>query len=131
MPEKYVNILQYIPFIGMMAGKTPTPSRSLMELLIASLVPIFVGYIVLIPDLKNEVEHIKDARAHDITEYNQSINSMSKNIASVDRTVNELNVNVEVLRSSTEFIKEIANTKVKSIEGRLGVIEYELRNAKK
>lgn len=130
MPWK-TEVIQYIPFLGMMAGKAPVPSRSMMELAIVALLPILFGAIYLIPKLDQKITGIEDARAHDVISYSQSINGMASNIKELSLNVNSLKTDIEVIKVSNEFIKEVANTKVKTIEGRMGVLEHELRRLNK
>ena len=137
MPWKN-EVIQYIPFIGMMAGKTPVPSRSLIELIIMALVPIVVAMIFLVPKLEERTDNIEDkitaaaeSRSHEMAAYNEALNQLSGDVKDATTAIGALTTNIAVITTSNEFIKEIANTKVKTIEGRMGVLENELRRLQK
>ncbi len=137
MPWKS-EVIQYIPFIGMMAGKAPVPSRSLIELIIMALVPIVVAMIFFVPKLEERTDNIEDkivaaaeSRSHEMAAYNEALNQLSGDVKEATSAIGALTTNIAVITTSNEFIKEIANTKVKTIEGRMGVLENELRRLQK
>jgi len=132
------EIIQHIPFIGMMASKVPAPSRSIVELIIVAILPIVVGIVFLVPKLEERTNNIEakisqaaEARAVEMASYGTALNTLSGDVKDVVTAVGTLTTSVAVITTSNEFIKEIANTKVKTIEGRLGTLEAELRRVSK
>ena len=132
------EVIQYIPFIGMMAGKVPVPSRSIMESIILAALPIVLALIFVVPKLEERTDNIEDkiesaaeSRSHEMAAYNSALNDLSTDVKGAVTAIGTLKTDIAVITTSNEFIKEIANTKVKTIEGRMGVLEHELMRLKK
>lgn len=121
MPWRNPDFWEHVPFIGLAIGTAkPVMTRSLFEYMIAALVPILVGAIWIVPQMEAEIQHTQS----DVKELKVAVKDLTV-------LVGRLVTDVAVMNRSTEAVEEIANTKVKTVEGRLGVLEYKLNDVLK
>lgn len=129
--QKYLvlfdSIPTWLPFIGLMNGKSkaiksPLATR-LVEAGILAMVPLIIGMVWVIPKL----EVMASIQHSALTELTKEVRSTKEDTARVRTSIAVLENNVARMDLAIGHIDEIANTKVRSVEGRLDSIERSLR----
>lgn len=134
MPQKYIDMLTnmpaWLPFLGMATGQKPPFGTRIAEAGIMALVPILVTYLMLVPELKAQIKEMRSVYEIQAAQYTAAQIEVSTRVADNSRTLNALQIDNAVSKSILAEIKvtvdktnDIANTKVRSIEGRLDSIE--------
>lgn len=143
MPQKYIDIMsqisQYLPFIGAVgAGSSSAPIIArISEAAITALVLAVIGYLLLIPELKQEIKTNSQVQNVLAEQYTRAQESTASNLREISATVRNLEIdnaviknNLTSMQSKIDNIDDIANTKVRSIEGRIDSLEKTYGKAK-
>ena len=131
--EKYIHALSWVPFFGMTAGKTPFATR-LTETAIMAFVPLVAMAIWMIPKLEERIDASAQMRAAETIAYAKSLDNLAakqdesnKQLITAITSIAVIQNNINQIEKKVDNIDDIANTKVRSIEGRLDSMERRVK----
>jgi hypothetical protein len=136
MPQKYVDLMQqipaWIPFLGLATGKSPLSTR-FGEAIILAFVPVIVMAIWMIPKMEAKLESVINHQGLIMQTYSDNMKGLTVEVRENNQKLNTVITEVAILKNDSlkiekkvDSIDDIANTKVRSIEGRLDSIEREV-----
>jgi len=103
------------------------------EALIVAVIPILAGVLWMVPKIEGQLEANALIQNAAMVSYSSSMDKLSDQVEKSTDATNRMQVSIAVLENNVsrievkvDSIDDIANTKVKTIEGRLGVMEYKI-----
>ena len=134
--EKYIQAMQnlhWLPFIGMTAGKSPLATR-FVEAGILAFVPLIVMGIWAIPKLEAKIDSSSQLRAVETMAYAKSLDRLSEKQEESNMKLNSAMTSIAIIKNNlsqiekkVDSIDDIANSKVRSVEGRLDSLERSIK----
>ena len=91
--------------------------KTLLIAAATAILTMFLNSLFTLPRFEERTSLNYEAVAKSIDHYNSTMVILTS-------SVNKMQTDVEVMKNNIEFVKEIANTKVKTLEGRLTALEY-------